>query len=282
MPKLINIGFIFLLIGITTSSFSQENPETSDTTLGVILRKEISWGFIGHTAGFGFNFRTGKRISAFKSRSFEFEAISMKSPKEIKTINPYFNNSKSYIFGKLNNVFMLRGGYGLNHQLNRKPLWGGVEVRYFYYGGFSLGIAKPVYLYILNFTSIYYEYTLTMEKFNPEEHFLDNIYGRAPFTKGMAEMRFYPGLYLKGGFSFDFSGEHEKIRSLEAGFILDLYPYPIPIMAFRDDYHYFINLYLSFNFGKKYNRSLKQSNIIKKAQKANMKNKEVIPSNEDI
>lgn len=256
---------------IASLSFSQANEMDADTSKGVILRKGMSWGVIAHTSGWGFNFRIDRRISAFKKRSLEFEGVTMKSPKETKTINPYFNNSKSYVYGKLNSIFILRGGIGIHHQLNRKPMWGGVEVRYFYYGGISLSMAKPVYLYILNYSSIFEDYTLTTEKFNPEEHFLDNIYGRAPFTKGFGEMKFYPGIYLKGGFNFDFSNVHDRSKALETGFILDLYPLPVPIMAFRDDYHYFLTLYLSFNFGKMYNRTLKQSKIIKKAQKANKK-----------
>ncbi len=276
MPKLINIVFILLFLGLSTVSFSQENTHVADTTMGVILRKEFSLGVVAHTAGWGINYRTTRRITAFKKRSFEFEVVSMKSPKEIKTINPYFNNSKSYVFGKLNSIYIVRGGYGIHKQLNRKPVWGGVEVRYFYSGGVSLALAKPVYLYILNSTPNYSEYTLSTEKFNPEEHFLDNIYGRAPFTKGFEEMRFYPGIYLRGGFSFDFSNVHDKVRALETGFTLDLYPIPIPIMAFRDEYHYFLNLYLSFSFGKKYNRSLKEAKMIKKAQKASRKSKSEI------
>lgn len=274
MPKVINILFILIFLGVSVSSFSQKNTYKADSSMGIILRKEISWGIIAHTAGWGVNYRTARRITAFRKSSFEFEAVSMKSPKEIKTINPYFNNSKSYVFGKLNNIYILRAGYGMHKQINRKPLWGGVEVRYFYYGGLSLGLAKPVYLYILNFTSIYYEYTISTEKFDPEEHFLDNIYGRATFTKGFGEMRIYPGIYLKGGFSFDFSSVHEKIRALETGFILDLYPYPIPIMAFRNEYHYFVSLYLSYSFGKKYNRSLKEAKQIKKSLKERKKKKD--------
>lgn len=282
MPRLINTVFILLFFFVGTSVFSQVSSSEPDTSHGVILRKAISGGLLAHTAGWGANFRIDRRISAFKKSSFEFEGVTMKSPKEVKTINPYFNNSKSYVFGKLNSIFILRGGYGFHHQLNRKPLWGGVEVRYFYYGGASIGFAKPVYLYILNFTSIYYEYTLTTEKFNPEEHFLDNIYGRAPFSKGFSEIKLYPGIYLKGGFNFDFSHVHEKVRTLEAGFVLDLYPIPIPIMAFRDKYHYFLNLYLSFNFGKKYNRKLKESRMIKKAQKAYKKNEDIPPPDLDL
>ena len=52
------------------------------------------------------------------------------------------------MYGKLNYLFVLRPGIGIQNVINSKPYWGGVEIRYFYYGGLSLGFTKPVYLYV--------------------------------------------------------------------------------------------------------------------------------------
>ena len=70
----------------------------------------------------------------------------MKHPKQIRVINPYYYNARSYVYGKLNHVYMLRIGYGFKKLLNRKPYWGGIELRVLYMGGLSLAFAKPVYL----------------------------------------------------------------------------------------------------------------------------------------
>lgn len=252
---------LILLVTSFSSIFSQE-ADTDDTTSYILLKKELSMGLNIHSHGWGFEFRTGNNVTAFRRRMLDFSIVSMKAPKEIRTINPYFNNSKSYIYGKMNHIYVIRGGITIHNQLNRKPRKpGGVEVRYYYGGGPSLALAKPIYLYIINFTSSFYEYQITTEKYNPYEHFIDNIYGRASFFKGFTEMKFYPGAFAKLGFSFDYTGDHYKVRTIEAGAILDLYPMPVPIMAFNEPNYFFLTFYAAFHFGHRYNRKLEKEDI---------------------
>jgi hypothetical protein len=137
--------------------------------------------------------------------------------------------------------------------LNRKPYWGGVELRLVGFGGVSLAIAKPVYLYILNFTSSYYDYDIVVEKYDPTQHFLDNIYGRAPFSRGLGELKFYPGVYGKLGMNFEYGQYNSKVKSVEIGVVFEFYPIPVPIMAFNDSDYYFLTLYINISIGKRYN-----------------------------
>ncbi|MCX6233980.1 MAG: hypothetical protein NT175_04535 [Bacteroidetes bacterium] len=236
-------------------SYDEEDIENFSDS--VLLTKEMSGGFILHSMGWGIEFRKGKNLSARKMLQMEFDFTEMKSPKEIRVINPYFTNAKSYIYGKLNNVFLIRGGFGLHNLLNSKPYWGGVELRYFFSGGASLGLAKPVYLNIINLVSIsqyYFEYELSTEKYDPDKHFRDNIYGRAAFLKGFNQMAFYPGIYGKFGFTFDFGPYDAIVKKLEAGVTIDFFPIPIPMMAYNDPEYYFLTIYLGINFGKRFNR----------------------------
>lgn len=222
----------------------------------VLLTKETSGGIILHSQGLGIEFQKGKNITFLRKRLLDFSGVEMKSPKEIRVVNPYFTNAKSYAYGKLNNLFILRGGFGFQNLIATKPYWGGIELRYFYIGGASIGLAKPVYLNIINLVSIspyYYEYKLTTEKYDPEEHFTDNIYGRASFTKGFSEIKVYPGIYGKVGFSFDFGTYNAVIKNLELGAMIDFFPIPIPLMAYNDKEYYFLTLFLSVSFGKRYN-----------------------------
>jgi len=116
-----------------------------------------------------------------------------------------------------------------------------------------LGLAKPVYLYIINFTSSQYEYEITTEEYDPENHYFDNIYGRAPFTEGLGEIKFYPGIYGKAGLDFEIGTYKTKINSFEAGGILEIFPKGIPIMAYNEPRNFFFTLYISYSFGKRYN-----------------------------
>lgn len=230
-----------------------QEVESVDTSDNVLLLKEFSFGAIFHSQGWGANFSKGRNLSAFSKRMLEIEFVEMKSPKQVRVINQYFSNAKSYVYGKMNTVFLLRGSYGMHKLLNRKPYWGGVELRMFYSGGASLGIAKPIYLYILTPLSDFFDYQITEERYDPEAHFTDNIFGRAPFTKGVDEIKLHPGLHAKFGLSFDYGVYKSKVKTLEVGVLADFFPEPIRIMAENDPDYYFLTFYLSFNFGKRYN-----------------------------
>lgn len=206
-----------------------------------------------HTSGFGLGYRSGKHITGYKKRMFEVELTGMKHPKEIRTVNHYFENAKSYIYGKENSFFILRGGVGTQKIINSKPYWGGVELRYFYYGGLSLGLLKPVYLYILQETSVPYQYNLAIEKYDPDKHFAENIYGRAPFFHGIGKTKPVPGLYLKTGLNFEFGVYDETLKAIEAGVALDGYLEKVPIMALESNSNYFVSLYISFHIGTRRN-----------------------------
>ncbi len=188
---------------------------------------------------------------------WEVEFSTYKSPKEVRTINPYFSDSRSYVYGKLNAVWFIRGGVGQQHILNRKPYWGGVQVSWLYYGGFSLGMAKPMYLYIIHLKAGYTDYEVTEERYDPEIHFIDNIYGRASWLSGFSKIGLYPGAYAKTGLDFEFGVKSRQISSLEVGGILDFSPIAIPIMAYNPKQSFFLTLYVSVMFGKRYNKDVK-------------------------
>lgn len=247
--------FRFTFISALIFCFSVAHGQAillSDTTIDnttVLLRKEKSGFFMIHTGGFGIGYRSGKHITGYKKKMFEIELTGMKHPKEIKISNPYFENSKSYVFGKENSFFMLRAGLGKQKIINSKPYWGGVELRYFYYGGFSLGLLKPVYLYILNETGTPNIYNLAMERYDPDKHFAENIFGRAPFFHGFDQLKPMPGLYAKIGFNFEYGTYDENLKAIETGITIEAYLKPVPIMAFNENKNIFISLYLSFHFG---------------------------------
>ncbi|MDD3875608.1 MAG: hypothetical protein PHT69_03250 [Bacteroidales bacterium] len=221
---------------------------TTDET-PVLFRKETAWGAMVHTQGLGINYRNGKHKTAALKRFYEFEFVSIRHPKEIKIINPYFEDAKSFKYGKLNYASALRVSFGRHKTLNFKPYWGGVEVRYLFNLGFSAAILKPVYLSILYPTDIPYSYTISDEKYDPEKHNSDLIYGRASFFRGFNELKFYPGVYSKLGLSFEYGSKQDVVRSLDLGIAVDAYLKSVPIMAFDKNNNYFLTLFLSLHFG---------------------------------
>jgi len=243
-----------LILFVTTIVFSSFSQSPANIDKSVLYRKEKSYNFILHNEGWGISYRKGDRLTYFKGRFWEGEIVGMSHPKETKTENNFFGDARSYVYGQLNSVYVLRTGVGFKKLINDKPYWGGVQVSYIYFGGASFALARPKYLYILNFDNIPpYEYHLTLERYDPQKHFYDNIYGGGPLLKGFEKIKPYPGLYAKFGFNFEFGEYDEKIRAIEVGSCLDFYFSKIPMMAFNPYPNYFLTLYLSIQFGKKYN-----------------------------
>ena len=216
----------------------------------ILYNKTKTYGVVVHNLGLGINFRTGKRLSIFKTRMLEFEFVSMKSYKQIKMINTYYVNSKRFVYGKMNDAFFLRAGFVWKKLLNRKPYWGGVEVRLIYGGGISLGIAKPYYIYYIDYATN----LIIPEQYDPNKHSNTDIFGRAPFSKGFNEISLHPGLLIKGGLNFEYGKQNTKIKSLEIGASIDILPTGLTIMHNNVDQIFFPTFYLSFSLGKRYNK----------------------------
>lgn len=243
---------LLVVIGSAGSVKGQVNPNEFQEEPKVLMRNEWGFGIQLHTAGWGIDYRRGKNITGYKKRIIEGEIVNIRHPKEIRSVNPYFDNAKSFFYGKINSVTLLRGGIGRQNILFSKAEKEGVEVRLLYSAGASIAMAKPVYLYILNATPFDGEYELTEEKYDPESHFIDNIYGRAPFTSGFNKIKPYPGAYAKLGLSFEYGNITENIRCLEAGICLDAYAKTIPIMAYAENSNYYLNFYVNWLFGKRW------------------------------
>jgi hypothetical protein len=244
----------FLFTGV--KSFAQFNTEYADSTeIKILYKYQHSYGVTAHSMGLGAKFQWGKRLSIFKSRVFEIEFQTLRSWKQVKLINSYFSNARGYVYGKMNDACVLHFGMFWKKQLNHKPYWGGIEVRWIYGGGFTLGLAKPYYLYVMYFYEVspgIYNYDIVPEKFNANPQW-DDIYGRAPFSKGLNEITVHPGLYLKTGLSFDYSKDHAKIKTLEVGAAMDVLPTGLTIM-YNQSKMFYPTLYLTFSWGKRYNK----------------------------
>jgi hypothetical protein len=241
----------FISSFLAHAQVDRSNPNEYEEKKTALMRNEVSYGFTLHSAGFGFDFRRGKHITGYRKRMFEGELVSMKHPKEIRSVNPYFENAKSYVYGKLNQIIVLRGGIGEQKVLYSKAERTGIEIRMNYTGGLSLAFAKPIYLDVLN-DATDYPYDYMEVKYDPEKHFIDEIIGRASYFKGFGEMNVFPGLYGKMGFSFDWGTNEAGVKSIEVGVVGDIYYKEIPMMAYNENHPYYFNFYLTMLFGKKW------------------------------
>jgi hypothetical protein len=245
MKKLLIILLILLHGGVLLHAQGE-----IDDQLKVFFRNERSFGIMINSDGLGLSYREAKRINYLNKRFFEIDAGTLKHPKEYKTSNPYSQGSGSFVFGKLNSVFYLRGGLGYQHELFSKEDVGGIAIRYFISGGPVIGLYKPIYYRVLYPVSgTVNEYVLKEEKFDISIHDPTMIYSRASFTKGFGETKAMPGLYAKGGFNFEYSREDKVIHAIEIGAQINAFPKSIPIMATPKNKALFFSIFASYRFG---------------------------------
>lgn len=248
MPRLL----LSLLLGLTALLASAQQQSIYDDDTRTLYSHEIYGGPVLHGDGWGLQVYYGKYRTAKDRHTLGLEIVGMKHPKEIKSFNPYYEDARGYFYGKLNSMLILRPTYGRKHRITEKIRKSGVEVNYVWNIGPSLALLKPVYLQI---GEPEYPYqTIVTEKYDPDLHFANNIFGRASWFKGVGEMKLYPGAFGRFAFNFEYAGDNTGIRALEAGATIDAYAEKVPIMAEQlgvENKQFFLEFYLALHFGGK-------------------------------
>lgn len=241
--------YIIAVLVAALSSVAVNGQETIFEEKTTVFKTEQSIGVGMHTNGFQATVRYGKYLTGFTKRIFEFEIANIKDPRELKVIYPFEEDVRGYIFGKLNSFFAVRPSIGFQKVLFPKQSIKGVSITSLFQVGPSIGLAKPVYLNIIQKESTANSRVVSKEKYDPEKHDPNNIYSRSSFLNGFGEMKIHPGLFGKVGLHFDYGDERELIKSAEVGFKIDAYLTEIPILAFADNRQFYANLYLAIFFG---------------------------------
>ena len=243
--------FIFVLfLGSALAQDSTLVPGGQEET-NILYRNEASGGLVVHSNGFGVTFKRGWHLTGYKKHLLDIELVSMRHPKQYKQANIFYADAKPFFYGKLNFAYFLRGGYGRQNVLYSKGERSGVEVRYNYYVGGTIGITKPVYLDVIDST----RRGFVTEKYNPNDPIQrqpENIIGPGPYFKGFDELKFHPGGYAKLAISFEYAGWQQKVTALEAGVVIDAFPNRIPIMAEVKNNWLYFNFYVSLLWGGKW------------------------------
>ncbi len=209
----------------------------------IFYRNEKSLAILLNSNGIGLNGRYSRRINAFKKTLYDFEIVTLKHPKEYRKLSNFNPSSRSYVLGKLNNVFLFRGGFGKQHEIYQKYDIGGISIRRFYSFGPSLALLKPIYYEFIDMNQ-----EVTTKKFDLTQS--DNIIGKASFFKGFSEIKPRPGAYAKLGISFEYSRFDKVIHAIEGGVIAEAFATKLPIMETKQNYQFFLTLFISYRFGK--------------------------------
>ena len=237
---------LFLSLAIllkTTLSFGQTKEGGFS---GYVYDTEHLGYFQLRTNGWGFGYQGAKYLDVDNKRIFGLEFDVLHHAKEKKRSSNIDPNSRSYKFGKLNYVYLLKGKYGKERIVAPKRREKGVEISFKWSVSPILVFARPVYL------EIFRDNRLFNEAYDPEKHHEANIIGRSSGIKGFSELKLYAG--VGGGLSyiFEYSSGKESVKALEVGANLELYYQKIPIMSTVNNDFVYGSLYLRFLIGKKH------------------------------
>lgn len=218
----------------------------------LIYNRQNTFNVAIHTRGFGLGFKWGKIKNIHRTRNWEIEAVSLHSHKEIKTLNLSQYNSRPFIYGKLNSVYVLRFGYGEERRIFGKPYWGGVETRWTFEAGASLALAKPYYYYVVSYQpSGSGGYVETIEQQTFAEGI--DILGKASFTKGIGETKPSPGIHASLGLSFEVGKSRTRAQAINIDVKAECFPLGVSIMDSERNKRLFITFMLSYNWGSRFN-----------------------------
>jgi len=256
----------FWLSSICIGQKSFQPKQVNFDWKGIVYRNEVTGNATLHTNGFGMAYNKGVIRTYYKTNYYHFELGYISDPREQKQNKniplSFSQASKSFKFGKQNSVYVLRAGKGTKRLLTDKAKRKGVALGYNYEAGPTIAILKPYFLELI------YDYIddgkfkneLRAEKYSADnaDKFLnyDAIFGGTSASKGLSQISVVPGIQGKLGVFFSLGAFEEYAKSLEIGIMGDLFIRKIPIMVETETISskpYFVNFYLTLEFGKRSN-----------------------------
>lgn len=253
MPHLSRFILLFcaLVLGVELAYGQQTIYEEPS----LLFTKSLHGGVHIHPRGWGLNFYYGDIQSVDRTVYYGVEILGMKHVKERKELKSS-RDANAYAYGKLNSMYIMRPSIGFKRKLTDKFRKNGVEVSWRNSFGPSLAFTKPVYLEIKQEGE--FIAPITVERYDPDEHFINNINGRASVLEGFGEIKLWPGAHVRTGLFFEFSAYQRVLKGIEVGMVLDGYLDEIPLMAFENNNQIFHSFYINVFLGKKYNRSISE------------------------
>ncbi len=237
MRKFFLTIIILFSISYSYSQIDAPNVFRRDLT----FQDELTFGAKLSTNGWGLDIRRGYFIDTKHKYFFEGGFNIIHHPKEYKQSSAYFL-FKNFVYGKVNECYDLKFGYGRQYVLYEKKDVGSVEVRIIASGGADIAILKPIYYIIAynNMTEVS-KFVVSMQP--------GTIERKAPYTKGLDEIKFDPGIYLKLGTSFEHSKTEKALSILEFGIEGYFFMNNLEIMAETNNSRLVTSLFVSYRFG---------------------------------
>lgn len=228
---------------------NRENAIIKQEEEGVLVyNKQNAFGVQVRTNGYGFFYELGRMKTPRRTNLYLLELTEIKDPKEEKAskADGFFNNS--FIYGKINNFYQAKLGFGQQYILGQKGNKNGIAVMAIYQGGLSLGLLRPYYLQVTSGG------TRKDIKYDSPDSSLfrsGQIEGSSGLSKGWNEMKIKPGAFLKTALRFDFGRYNEMIQAIQIGASIEAYTQKIPILLDAQQKQLFFQGHIAFVFGRR-------------------------------
>lgn len=237
--KAILIASLFCFVFQTSWAQSDEQAYSEEFTYGINFNTNA--GLIG-----GFAFKWAKQVKPKQYRSFGFELVNVKHPKEYKFRNDVTGNM--FIAFKSHYLFSFRPYYGREFVLFGKAPEEGVHINAIVAGGPSIGIRKPYYVLYVDVptspnsaVSVPYDTSLN-----------DNqIYGVGNFSDGFNELTFTAGVHAKSSLTFEFGQIKSSVIGVELGVLAEQFAKKQVIIPYVKNRSFFTSAFITLYYGKK-------------------------------
>ncbi|MBK9338034.1 MAG: hypothetical protein IPM98_16405 [Lewinellaceae bacterium] len=258
---MIRTVLLFCFVALLAASALSQGLTPPVENMGIVYSRETTFNMkVASNRGFIAGMEFGRLRTYYKTTYYHISMGELKHPKEQRqSADPILSRSfRPFIFGKENNVFVVRGGWGVKRYFSEKAKQKGVAVGMSYAFGPSLGLLKPYYL------AICYpnpdrpgDCRIFHEKYSEENAslFLDEngrIKGASPFTKGLGELGFRPGANASVALHLDWGAFDELVKAVEIGAMLDIFPTKIPILVNdEENRRVYLNFFVNLQLGKR-------------------------------
>ncbi|WP_157974564.1 hypothetical protein [Lewinella sp. IMCC34183] len=232
--------------------------------IGVVYDHELTFNVaIATPRNFFVGVRSGKLVTYDKTRFWTLTFGDIRHSRERREnpdrVNVVSNRvSRAYVFGKQNQLYALRLGFGKKRFLSEKAPERGVAIGYSYEFGPSLGFVKPYYLEIERADAAPEDVRYTGDN---ADVFLDNqvnVFGASAWTVGLDEVGIRPGVHARFATHFGFGAYDETAKSLEAGIMADYFLGNTDIMIESDltpgvtNPPLYLSLFINVQIGKRW------------------------------
>ena len=235
-----SLFFLAFTFFINDKLFSQ-NSEYFDT------ENERYWGVSKNSWGGligGGVLKFSSKVSDNLYKTIGVELVNIKHPKENK-YSSALGYGRTFVWGKKNYLFSLRGQYGRELIIVNKKDQQGIRVNAQIAAGPSFGLLMPYYIkYSRN-------NRMEIENFDSSIHTFNNVIGSASFFEGVDEIKIKPGINLKAALNFEF-GSAKSASAIEVGFLGEVFPNEVIIMPTARNYSFYPTAFITLFYGRKY------------------------------